>query len=246
LCAAPSPDQFPSGLAKFAKYQARAAAVFYTYASHHKLALGLGRQRSIARLGQGEPEYKEKNMLTATYSLVALSVEQKNARCTLSAVQQYIRSSAREARDLDPNGLQSAIQKLAQLDQYCHERKVELYVIPAIRNATHEADPLLEEIESLNSRGMDILRSLRDAVGAAIEQGVVKVEEICHAMEQYCNNLMQRLMKEEELFQIARRVISGEGWFSIAANFLSYDAQQERRRRQALFDAHSMPLPIAV
>jgi hemerythrin-like domain-containing protein len=185
-------------------------------------------------------------MLTATYSLVALSVEQRNARCTLSAVQQYIRSSAQEQRELDPRGLQEAVRKLSQLDQYCHERKVELYVIPAIRNATHEADPLLEEIESLNSRGVAILRSLRDTVGAALEQGVVRIEEICHAMESYCNNLLQRLMKEEELFQIARRVISGEGWFSIAADFLSYDAQQERRKRHALFDSHSMPQPVAV
>ncbi len=185
-------------------------------------------------------------MLTATYSLVALSVEQRNARCSLSAVQQYIRSNTQDARYLDPNGLESAIQRLSQLDQYCHQRKVELYVIPAIRSATHEADPLLEEIESLNSRGVDILRSLRDKIGAALEQGAVKIEEICNAMEMYCNNLMQRLLKEEELFQIARRVISGEGWFTLAANFLSYDAQQERRARRAMFNANTMPLPIAV
>jgi hemerythrin-like domain-containing protein len=181
-------------------------------------------------------------MLTATYSLVALSVEQKNARCTLSAVQQYVRNND----ELDPKGLQSVLQKLSQLEQYCHERKVELYVIPAIRNATHDADPLLDELESLSSRGVDILRSLRHAVGAAIERGNVRIEEICQAVELYCNNLLQRLIKEEELFNIARRVISIEGWFSIAANFLTYDAQRGRHHGRAMFDARSMPHPVAV
>jgi hemerythrin-like domain-containing protein len=184
-------------------------------------------------------------MLTATYSLVALSVEQTNARCTLSAVQQYIRNSSRQTERLEADKLQSAVQTLAELDQYCHQRKIELYVIPAVRNATHEADTLLEEIESLNSRGVAILRSLRDTVSATLEQGAVKIEEICQAMESYCNNLLQRLVKEEELFQVARRVISGEGWFSIAADFLSYDAQHARKSR-AMFDARSMPNPVGV
>jgi len=171
-------------------------------------------------------------MLTATYSLVALSVEQRNARSTLSEIQQYIRSNARERAEINPDSLQETVEKLTQLDQYCHGRKVELYVIPAIRNATHEADPLLEEIDSLNSRCVAILHSLRDTVSSALEQGAARVEEIRHAIELYCNNLLQRLIKEEELFQIARRVISGEGWFSIAADFLSYDAQQARRKQR--------------
>jgi hemerythrin-like domain-containing protein len=193
-----------------------------------------------------EPEYKEKNMLTATYSLVALSVEQKNARRTLTAVQEYISNGARRSEPLDQRGLQSAIQQLVQLDQYCHERKVELYVIPAIRNTTHEADSLLDELESLSARGVDILHSLRATVGAAIEQGAAKLEEICHAMELYCENLLQRLMKEEELYQVARRVISMEGWFSIAADFLSYDAKHVRHDAHPVYETRSRPRAMAI
>jgi hypothetical protein len=184
-------------------------------------------------------------MLTATYSLVALSVEQRNARCTLSAVQQFLRGAEGEAERLDADDLQKAVQTLTQLDEYCHERKVELYVIPAIRQATHEADPLLDELEWLSSRCMDILRSLRASVGVAIDQGTARVEEIRHAMDMYCNNLLQRLLKEEELFQIAGRVLSVEGWFSLASNFLNDDARHTQRRPPPLFDSRSMPNPIA-
>jgi hypothetical protein len=184
-------------------------------------------------------------MLTATYSIVALSVEQKNARCTLSSIQQYIRARERESHQLDAAELRRAVQTLARLDQYCHERKMELYVIPAVRQATHEADPLLDEIDYLGSRCVDILRSLRSSVGTALEQGAVKFEEIRRAMEMYCTSLLQRLAKEDELFQIARRVISVEGWFSIAADFLRDEATHGHRRQPPLFDSRSMPNPIA-
>jgi len=172
-------------------------------------------------------------MLTATYSLVALSVEQKNVRCDLSALQQFIDSSARNAAQQDVVALETAIDKLSAFDQYCHSRKVELYVIPAIRKATREADPLLAELESLSFRGLCILRSLREGVRSAMEQGRDKIEELCSSMEQYCANLYQRLVKEEELFNIAQRVISMDEWFSIASDFLSDDAVRQPQRNRA-------------
>jgi hemerythrin-like domain-containing protein len=172
-------------------------------------------------------------MLTATYSLVALSVEQQKACGTLSALRQYIKNSSRELKDADSTCLESAVDKLSEFDQYCHQRKVEVYVIPAIRKATREADCLLAELESLSAMGFSILRSVRDRLRMAFEQGAVKIEELCSSMELYCNNLYQRLVKEEELLQIAQRVISLEEWFAIAASFLSHDAAKDKRKRYA-------------
>jgi hypothetical protein len=171
-------------------------------------------------------------MLTATYSLVTLSVEQKNARCGLSALQQFIRSSARNTAQPDAAVLETAVNKLSEFEQYCHSRKVEMYVIPAIRKATREADPLLAELESLSFRALCILGSLRLGVRSAVGQGREKIEELCASMELYCANLYQRLVKEEELFNIAQRVISMDEWFSIAADFLSDDATPRPRHGQ--------------
>lgn len=170
-------------------------------------------------------------MLTTTYSLIALSVEQKNARGSLSALQQCIKNSADHSHEADPVALASAVDKLSQLDQYCHERKVEVYVIPAIRKVTREADFLLAELEQLNSAGVNIVQSVRANMHLVYEQGALKIEELCKSMERYCSNLYQRLIREEELFKIAQRVISFDEWFAIATNFLSYDAENSRRRR---------------
>lgn len=173
-------------------------------------------------------------MLTTTYSLVALSVEQNNAKGGLSALHQYIKSSTERLDDSGPDVLESAVDKLAQFDQYCHERKVEVYVIPAVKKATREADTLLAELEQLSSAGINIVRSVRDALRMVCEQGSAKIEELCSSMERYCANLYQLLIKEEELFKIAQRVITIDEWFAIAANFLSYDAENDRRKRYAV------------
>ncbi|MFD2273459.1 hypothetical protein ACFS07_26855 [Undibacterium arcticum] len=54
--------------------------------------------------------------------------------------------------------LESIVSQLAKLDESCHRRKVELYVIPAIQKATKEADSLLAELESLSAMGLRIFR----------------------------------------------------------------------------------------
>lgn len=174
-------------------------------------------------------------MLTATYSLIALTVEQKKAQGSLSELQEYIRNDCSDLSETDRSAIEDALEKLAEFDEYCHRRKVELYVIPAVRNATHEADSLLAELESLSMLGLCILRSVRDRLKTAIEQGVCKLDELRCSLELYCNNLAHRLAKEEELFQIAQRVISGEEWFALAAKFLSYDAEKERQAKPPAF-----------
>ncbi|MES2535866.1 MAG: hypothetical protein V4632_08340 [Pseudomonadota bacterium] len=184
-------------------------------------------------------------MLTATYSLVALSVEQKSARGSLSMLQQTIQNSSRNLAQRDTGSLESAVDKMSQFDQFCHQRKVEVYVIPAIRKATREADSLLAELESLSSMGLSLLRSVREGMRRVFEEGSGKIEEICHSMELYCINLFNRLIKEEELFQIAQRVISVDEWFGIAANFLSYDAENNRRKRYARSGPGLLPVPAA-
>lgn len=171
-------------------------------------------------------------MLTATYSLIALSVEQNNARCNLSALQHSIENSA--LPEADRPALEATLDKFTRFDEECHKRKVEMYLIPALRKATHEADPLLDELESLSKLGLCVLRTVRDRLRHALERGVGMMEELLSSMQLYCNNLLHRLALEEELLKIAQRAISSEDWFALAANFLSYDAEKEKHKPSAV------------
>ena len=125
--------------------------------------------------------------------------------------------------------VETALGRLEQFEEYCHKRKVEAYVIPAIRKTTREADPILAELESLSSRSVRILRSLHEQVRSAFDRGLGDMRKFFADMDLYCRNLRERFVKEEEeLFPIVRGLLPIEEWFTIAAKFLSEEDEKHR------------------
>lgn len=168
-------------------------------------------------------------MLTTTYSLAALSIEQKNARSILAKLQQHIRSLWQDLQGLNQACMESTLIRLEQFEEYCHHRKVETYVIPALRKSTHKADGILAELECLSSSALSILRSMHEQLQRACGHGAQELSKLCSAMDAYCSNLLTRLTREEEeLFPIARGVLPTEEWFRIAADLLSEDTGRRR------------------
>lgn len=161
-------------------------------------------------------------MLTATYSLAAISAEQKNARSMLGRLQTYIQGLLNGMQERNMACVQRALEKLEQFEDYCRRRKVETHVIPAIRKRTHKADRLLGELESLRSRSAVLLQALHGQLRHAFEQGAVEIGKVCMTMDACCTHLLKRLAKEEEeLFPIVRGLLPTEEWFDIAAKLLS-------------------------
>jgi hemerythrin-like domain-containing protein len=182
----------------------------------------------------GDFKFQGSKMLTATYSLVAISAEQQNARTALCRLQEHVQGCLEGMHELDLPQVESALNKLAQFDQYCHSRKVERFVIPAVRGATNEIDFLLAELESLSAHGIDILRNAREQLQQMFEQGVIRLSELCSSLKFYCDNLHKRLAKEEEeLLPMVGRLLSIDQWFVIAAQFMSDDAAHKRRSARA-------------
>ncbi len=166
--------------------------------------------------------------MTATYSIVALKLEQSRARWTFSSIQQYILGSIRNIKSAGGIDFESMLNRLAQFEQTCHQRKMEVFVIPALRRFTHEADALLDELDSLSEASVALLRSLRDKLHHALRHGAATVEEICDSLELCCMTLYRRLTREDELVQIAERAIPSDAWFGIAADFMSHDARMTK------------------
>ena len=117
------------------------------------------------------------------------------------------------------------LNRLTQFERSCHQRKMEVFVIPALRKITHEADAILEELDSLSEASLTLLRSLREKLQQVVTSGSLVVEEICASLEQCCTYLYRKLMREQELVQIAERTIPAEEWFGIAAGFLVEDGR---------------------
>jgi hemerythrin-like domain-containing protein len=171
-------------------------------------------------------------MLTATYTLVALSVEQANIRVSLQSFQKYVQATMLRQHGMSLNQLEFAYESLNRLYQACHWRKIEMYLIPAIRQATQQADQLLEELGRLNDSALNVIRSLQELVAKSQRDNEACGEEIAERIDDFCDSMLNRLDKEEkELFNVARTAIGGEAWFAIANQFLLHDAHVAEARR---------------
>jgi hemerythrin-like domain-containing protein len=164
-------------------------------------------------------------MLTATYSIIALKIEQNRVCWTFSSIHQYILTSIRNIKNSNSLDLEAMLNRLTQFERSCHQRKMEVFVIPALRKITHEADALLAELDSLSEASGALLRSLREKLQQVLNSGSLVVDEICASLEQCCAHFYRKLMREEELVQIAERLIPTEEWFGIAAGFLVEDGR---------------------
>jgi hypothetical protein len=182
-------------------------------------------------------------MLTATYTLVALSVEQASIRMGLLSLQKYVKANLMQRQSITLGQLEYAFDTLNHLYQACRWRKSEMYLIPAIRLATERADRLLDELGSLNASAAEMLHTLRLRLGSVGAHTEECVEKMCCSIDACCNTLLARLEKEEsELFAMARSVICCESWFSIANQFLRHDEKEVETRRSK---ASVSELPLA-
>lgn len=186
-------------------------------------------------------------MLTATYTLVALSVEQATVRMNLQSFQKYVRSTLMQQNSVTLAQLEYACETLNQIYQACHWRKVDMYLIPAIREATERADQLLDELNHLNQSALESIRHLQDQYGALADGRDEKAGKICESIENFCSAMLLRLEREElELFAVARRVIGGEAWFDIANKLMLHDKEEAESRRNAPPGSAFSSLPRAV
>jgi hypothetical protein len=189
-------------------------------------------------------------MLTATYILVSLSVEQASIRMSLLAFQKYMQGQLRQQSRLSLAQLQYTGDWLNRLYQGGYWRKVEMYLIPAIRQATPHADGLLNgllnELNGLNHAALESINVVQQRAGATLDSSEQQTEQLCAAIDVFCAALLQRLDKEErELLALARKVIVGEAWFAIANQFLAHDARvRESRCGRAQVLPFILPVPV--
>lgn len=162
-------------------------------------------------------------MLTTTYSLMAINLEQKNTKKMLLTLEKNIRNgNCDEEQKFDLSYINMMMSELVQVNTYFHNRKIEIYLIPAIRKATENVNYLLAELDSLSSQAMQIIQNVYEQIQFAISKENIKVDALFFLMEQYCQNLLQILIKEDEqILPVAQGLLSCEDWFSIALQCMS-------------------------
>jgi len=177
-------------------------------------------------------------MLTLTYALVALKVEQTKVQGRLAGLQQRVQKERSRKITFEQDKMESLLGDFVLLDDACQSRNIELYVVPALRSATSEANSVLADIEALTSMGRILLRNVRNNLRKAATQGVFDINDFFDSLESYCQNMMNRLKIEEtHLLPLAQRFISGDEWFDIAAKFISDESGRQVKKS---YDAGSI------
>lgn len=170
-------------------------------------------------------------MLTATYTLVALSVEQTSVKASLQSLQKLLQSNFLYQKALSPVQVEVTCATLKRLYESCHWRKLDKFLVPAMRRASGAADALLAELDALSQAAADAMAGALRLVESTALDTETRVSEFCEAIERFCVALLRRLEREEqELFSLASSVISGEAWFAIANQMLAHDAYQLESR----------------
>ena len=167
-------------------------------------------------------------MLTSTYTLVALSVEQTAVRSALQSLARELHALPGDAGTLAPAQASQLCAELRQVIDDCHWRKLDKFLVPALRRGTQAADGLLHDLEQLSRSAADFLAAAEACVDAGT-RGVDR-DDFHDAVEHCIAAMRSRLEREEhELFPLARSLVRGEAWFAIANQMLAHDAVARER-----------------
>ncbi len=170
-------------------------------------------------------------MLTATYTLVALSIEQASVRVSLQSFQQYLKVNFQYQSALTPGQVEFAWSALQRLYDACHWRKIDTFLVPALRHVAQAPIHVFAELEGLSRAGADLLSTVDQWRLAHRVDSEAKVLQFCQTIDSFCSTMLRRLeLEETTLFPLARSLISGEAWFSIANRMLASDAHKQEAK----------------
>lgn len=172
-------------------------------------------------------------MLTETYALVAITAEQQNMRRVLSNLKESIDDNFLDRQNVEPDEIESMLNKLVLVERYFHARAVVRSVIPSIRHATTAKEDLLSELDALSAHAKLILQNLREGSQSSANLSSLRIEKLHFSMQQFCQILLKRLDQEEaELFPLAQQVLTPDEWFEVATHCLL--SERDNRSRNQL------------
>ncbi|MGV8891691.1 MAG: hypothetical protein ACOH2K_01810 [Burkholderiaceae bacterium] len=164
-------------------------------------------------------------MLTTTYSLIVFSAEENGTRTKLASLRDHVQQRMKDITVVDRAIIDGVLTQLNHFHECAQCRKIDIYLITRMRKMTLHAGLLLAELESMGLLILNILRSIRGKLVQALEQGGLRVLELCEAVELYCTTVLKKVDKEENaLLPMASRILTAEDWFQIARQLLSHNA----------------------
>jgi hemerythrin-like domain-containing protein len=143
---------------------------------------------------------------------------------SLAAVLHALSALVREVRErhkrIDPKVFRAILYYLDVFTERQHHWKEEAVLFPRIRQRTHRADAILDELACEHEAGERAIRALEQAFVRYEEHGGAEFAAFGVAVDQYVARYREHMRKEErEVMPLAQRELTSQDWIEIEAAF---------------------------
>lgn len=180
-------------------------------------------------------------MLSTTYVLTTVYIEQRHARNKTLALRADVSSHLADNTDSDFSDMSDLLSMLISFDAYYRARKIDTHVRPALLLGTDTQASLLGKLARLKDRAACSLRAACEQMDTHLDE--VSADDVLLSMRLYCELVMEALDTEsEELLSLLPALLEDEDWFSIAAHLSRTEKGRIHVPRPLPLRPH-MPLP---
>lgn len=152
--------------------------------------------------------------------LAQLYEEHSSLAAVLNAMSALVREVRERGRHIDPAVFRAILYYLDVFPEREHHWKEEAVLFPRIRERTHDADAILDELACEHESGEHAIRDLEQAFVRYEEHGAAEFAPFADAVDRYVMRYRDHMRKEErEVMPLAQRVLSAQDWSEIEAAF---------------------------
>jgi hemerythrin-like domain-containing protein len=155
--------------------------------------------------------------------LAQLYEEHSSLSAVLHAMSALVREVREHDRCVDPKTFRAILYYLDVFLEREHHHKEEAVLFPRIRQRTHDADTVLDQLAHEHESGEEAIRELEQAFVRYEEHGSTEFAAFADAVDRYVSRYREHMRKEErDVMPLAQRVLSAQDWIDIEAAFASH------------------------
>ena len=155
--------------------------------------------------------------------LAQLYEEHSSLAAVVHAMAALVQEVRAHGKRVDPRVFRAILYYLDVFLEREHHHKEEAVLFPRIRQRTHDADAVLDQLACEHELGEKAIRDLEQAFVRYEEHGSTEFAAFADAVDHYVDRYREHMRKEErEVMPLAQRVLNAQDWNDIEAAFASH------------------------
>jgi hemerythrin-like domain-containing protein len=155
--------------------------------------------------------------------LAQIYEEHRSIAAVLSTLSRLVREVRDRGASIDPKAFRAILYYLDVFGEREHHPKEDKVLFPLLRERTHEADEVLDDLHLEHEAGEQAIRNLEQAFIRYEERGEIEFPAFAAAADVYVTRYFEHMRKEEhQVMPVAERVLTAEDWTDVEAAFAAH------------------------